>query len=255
MDFISLLDSPSLVFLLALLGLGLTVLAGFFVGRRARTLRSDESQEFDIVIGATLTLLGLIVGFSFSMAVNHYDKRKDLEELEANAIGTQVLRADLAGEPTASLMREALKTYLNLRISYYSASDAKEAEAIRAQTAPLQAKLWVLARDVGLAQPTPVAALVVSGMNDVLDAYGDFQAAWWNRIPPNAWAMMALIALGANGLLGYGARRFNLTLFLVLPLTVAISFQLIADIDSPRGGRIRVLPQNLTGLAQSLGAR
>ena len=40
----------------------------------------------------------------------------------------------------------------------------------------------------------------------------------------------------------------------VLPLVVAISFLLIADIDSPRGGLIRVSPQNLTSLAGSLRA-
>jgi hypothetical protein len=35
---------------------------------------------------------------------------------------------------------------------------------------------------------------------------------------------------------------------------VSISFFLIADIDSPRGGLIRVLPQNLMHLSQSLDA-
>jgi hypothetical protein len=33
---------------------------------------------------------------------------------------------------------------------------------------------------------------------------------------------------------------------------VSISFFLIADIDSPRGGVIRVAPQNLVSLAQNL---
>jgi len=38
----------------------------------------------------------------------------------------------------------------------------------------------------------------------------------------------------------------------LLPLAVSMSFFLIADIDSPRGGIIRVNPQNLSILAQSL---
>jgi hypothetical protein len=33
---------------------------------------------------------------------------------------------------------------------------------------------------------------------------------------------------------------------------ISISFFLIADIDSPRGGIIRVKPQNLVSLSQSL---
>jgi hypothetical protein len=44
-------------------------------------------------------------------------------------------------------------------------------------------------------------------------------------------------------------------LLLVLPLVVSISFFLIADIDSPRGGVIRTNPQNLLSLSESLRAR
>jgi hypothetical protein len=91
-------------------------------------------------------------------------------------------------------------------------------------------------------------------MNDVLNSQGYTQAAWWNRIPPAAWGMMAAIAICCNLLVGFGARQAKAerTLMLVLPLVVSISFFLIADIDSPRGGIIRVQPQNLVSFAQSL---
>jgi hypothetical protein len=100
-------------------------------------------------------------------------------------------------------------------------------------------------------------ALVVSGMNDVLNSQGYTQAAWWNRIPIAAWGLMLLIAVCSNLLVGYGARnsRMERFLLLVLPLVVSISFFLIADIDSPRGGVIRTNPQNLLSLSESLRAR
>jgi hypothetical protein len=78
------------------------------------------------------------------------------------------------------------------------------------------------------------------------------QAAWWNRIPTAAWCLMGLIAIACNGLLGYGAQgaqRINAFLFLIVPLTTSIAVLLIAEIDSPRGGFIRVLPTNLNSLA------
>ena len=105
-----------------------------------------------------------------------------------------------------------------------------------------------------MAQPTPVVALAVSGMNDVLNSQGYTQAAWWNRIPIAAWGLMAAIAICCNLLIGYGcvALKPKAILLLVLPLVVSISFFLIADIDSPRGGIIHVAPQNLLSLAQSL---
>ena len=91
-------------------------------------------------------------------------------------------------------------------------------------------------------------------MNDVLNSQGYTQAAWWNRIPHAAWALMGLIAICCNLLIGYGARdaKAESRLLLVLPLVTALSFFLIADIDSPRGGVIRVAPQNLLSLEASL---
>jgi hypothetical protein len=102
------------------------------------------------------------------------------------------------------------------------------------------------------AQPNPVMALVTQGMNDVLNTRGYTQAAWWNRIPRAAWGLMIAIAIFCNLLIGYSAHRKGIVLFLVLPLALSISFFLISDIDSPRGGVIRVRPQNLESLAQSL---
>ena len=65
---------------------------------------------------------------------------------------------------------------------------------------------------------------------------------------------MAGIAICCNLLIGYGTRNVKAEriLLLILPLVVSISFLLIADIDSPRGGVIRVTPQNLASLVESL---
>jgi hypothetical protein len=90
-------------------------------------------------------------------------------------------------------------------------------------------------------------------MNDVLNSQGYTQAAWWNRIPPAAWGLMEVIAIFSNLLFGLGARgRRAQTMLLILPIIVSISFLLIADIDSPRGGIIRIAPRNLISLADSL---
>jgi hypothetical protein len=89
-------------------------------------------------------------------------------------------------------------------------------------------------------------------MNDVLNSQGYTQAAWWNRIPAAAWALMVVIAICCNVLLGYSARRTDRRLSVVLPLAVSLAFLLISDIDSSRGGAVHVTPRNLLNLAQSL---
>jgi len=139
---------------------------------------------------------------------------------------------------------------------FYETRDDRQLRQIDAATAQIETDLWSTVQAPAAAQPTPVVALAASGMNDVLNARGYTQAAWLNRIPLAAWRLMTAIAICCNLMIGYGARRgeAKVILLLVLPLTEFISFFLIANIDSPRGGIVRVHPQNLAGLAQSLRA-
>jgi hypothetical protein len=137
---------------------------------------------------------------------------------------------------------------------FYQTRDHQELLQINAVTSRLQTDLWNAVKSPSEAKPTPVVALVVSGMNDVLNSQGYTQAAWWNRIPFAAWGLMVAIAICCNVLIGYGALHAEAKSIrlIVLPLVVAISFLLIADIDSPRSGVIHVRPQNLMSLAQSI---
>jgi hypothetical protein len=228
------------------------------IGVALRKRRTDEegdfSQDFGIVLGATLTLLGLVIGFTFSMAINRYDQRKDYEEAEANAIGTEYIRADLLPVADAAKVQALLKQYLAQRILYYGTDNEQQLGQINASTAELQSALWSAVRAPAMVQPTPIIALAVAGMNDVLNSQGYTQAAWWNRIPIAAWVLMTAIALCSSLLVGYGSRSTGegARLLLVLPLVVAIAFMLIADIDTPRHGMIKVRPQNLMSLGESL---
>jgi hypothetical protein len=247
------LNYPRIFFLFSLLVLWVAAKIGASL-RRRRPLKDDEREDFSLVQTATLTLLALIIGFSFSMATARYDQRKNYEEAEANAIGTEYVRAGLLPAADATAVQAQLRKYLDLRISFYDSRNRSELQQINADTTQLQEEMWSAVQVPALAQPTPVMALAVAGMNDVLNSQGYTQAAWWNRIPTSAWGLMIAIAVCCNVLVGYGARspRAKSTLLFVLPLIVSISFLLIADIDSPRGGFIHVAPQNLAALYQSL---
>ncbi len=217
-------------------------------------LEKIERDDFGIVLGATLTLLGLIIGFSFSMATSRYDQRKNYEEAEANAIGTEYVRAALLPKADTANVEGLLKAYLDERLVFYTPVHGERLEQINADTAALQTKLWNAVRAPALAKPTPINGLVLAGMNDVLNSQGYTQAAWWNRIPVTAWALMILIAIAANILIGYGSHEAKGRgyFLLIMPVLAAIAFTLISDLDSPRGGFIHVRPQNLQSLADSL---
>jgi hypothetical protein len=251
----SVLDSPIGVFTIALVTQWIAALAGDHVRRRRRLVRKEEREDIDTIQAAALTLLALIIGFSFAMAVTRYDLRKTYEEAEANAIGTEYVRADTLPANDAAAVHELLKKYLDQRILFYQTRDQRRIDPIGTDTARLQAALWSAILPAANTQPTPITALAVSGMNDVLNSQARTQGAWWNRIPVAAWGLMGLIAIACNVMLGYSEHRRRAVLLLVLPVIVSISLLLIADIDSPRGGLIRVVPENLISLAQSLEAR
>jgi hypothetical protein len=247
-------DNPFVVLVVALVAQGLAVLAGNFIRKHRRRFRQGEQHDFATVQAATLTLLALITGFSFSMAVSRYDQRKTLEEAEANAIGTEYLRADLLPDDLAPRFREALRNYLEQRIAFYEALNERSASEVDRRTRGLQAELWSLVLPAAN-PPTPIRVLAISGMNDVINAQGYTQAAWWNRIPVGAWAMMMLMAISCSLLVGYGEESKGSMIPFVLPIVVSIAFFLISDLDSPRGGVIRVIPQNLEAAAQSMQPR
>jgi hypothetical protein len=250
----NLLDFPLLVFVLSFVLLSLSAAIGAFIGKGRDLDRMRE--HYSLIVAATLTLLGLIIGFSFSMATNRYDQRKNYEEEEANAIGTEYLRADLLPAPDAERIRALLRKYADQRVLFYTTRDGGQVAAIDAYTARLQAELWSVVKGSVESRPAPIIALVASGMNDVLNSQGYTQAAWWNRIPLAAWGLMTLIAVCCSVLAGIGVKDLKAERLLlpVLPLVVSIAMLLIADIDSPRAGIIRVHPQNLISCVESLRA-
>ena len=195
---------PVLVFAVALVSLSLASAAGILLRRRYPNVSDEQKDDLSVILAASLTLLALIIGFSFSMATNRYDQRKNFEEAEANAIGTELLRADLLPPTDAAAVRKLLVAYLDHRIVFYIDKDDAQRARIDERTSQLQTALWAAVRGPAAAQPTPVAALVLAGMNDVINSQGYTQAAFWNRIPVAAWCLMAAIALCCNVLLGYG---------------------------------------------------
>jgi hypothetical protein len=247
---------PFVLLLVSMAGLWLATWTGGSIFGRRRVLDEQSRSDFTSVAGAILTLLGLIIGFTFSMAVSRYDLRKTYEEAEANAIGTEFVRTELLPGADGGRIRVLLTRYVDLRIKNYEASDEAEISGLKDQTGQLQDQLWSATRSAAATQPSPLTALAVAGMNDVLNSQGYTQAAWWNRIPRSAWWLMAAIAIIGCMLVGYGAQSFEAEAYFiwVLPVVISISFFLIADIDSPRNGLVRVNPQNLIDVAQSMHA-
>jgi len=88
-------DFPLLVLVVSFAMLAIAARLGDFMRKRSKSAAEANRDDSGVVLAGTLTLLGLIIGFSFSMATSRYDLRKNCEQAETNAIAVAYMRADL----------------------------------------------------------------------------------------------------------------------------------------------------------------
>ena len=243
---------PGFVFAISFALMVLSTWIGYALRKRSGIPKEDEQSDSGRLLAVILTLLFFIIGFSFSMAVNRYDLRKSCEQAEAIAIGTEYSNANLLVPADAAKVQTLLKRYLDQRMLFYTTRSPGRVSEITADTVRLQTELLSTIRPAIAAVPAPLMGLLVSGMNDVINSQRNSQAAWRNRLPIAAWALMAIIGIGGCWLIGYRAPRRDWLVFVLVQGAVSICFFLIADLDSPLGGAIRVTPHNLSSLSQSL---
>src|SRR5208282_4365028 len=114
------IDHPLLLFVLSFAMLWLSARFGASVLRRWIKLEPDARKDFATILATTLTLNGLIIGFTFSMSIGRYEQRKNYEEAEANAIGTEYVRAGLLPGADAARVRALLRNFLDQRVLFYN---------------------------------------------------------------------------------------------------------------------------------------
>jgi hypothetical protein len=116
--------SEWLIFLVFVASLLLASEVGFRLGhrRQARTgTGTDARSQITTMQGAILALLGLLLAFTFSMAVSRYDLRKTLVVEEADAISTSYLRAQVLPEPYSHEISRLFEDYVQARLDFYYA--------------------------------------------------------------------------------------------------------------------------------------
>jgi len=251
-------DQWTLAFVVAALLFGAAEL-GFRVGLPLNKAK-DEARRSQIggVQGAVLGLLGLLLGFTFSMGVARFEARRDLVLKEANAVGTTWLRAGLLPEAHRAPAKELLQRYVDVRLKYQQmARDrAALAQGLRLSS-ELQNDLWRRAEAAAAEAPTPLTGLFISALNEVIDTDAERVAAGRNRIPPGVWGLLLVVAASGCFISGYGsgaqgARSIFTTLF--LPALITVVILLVFDLTHSVQGVIGINQQPLIDLQNSMKA-
>ena len=238
--------------LLALLG---AIELGFRLGRRAAAQANDGwRSQINAIQGSLLGVLALLLGFTFSQALQRFDVRSEAVVAEANAIGTAMQRADLLPAGSRDEAARQLGRYLELRIDAGAISldqHERRAAALEAVEAAQQA-LWRLAAEAAASNPNAVqTGLFAQALNDVFDSYASRNAALDRHVPEIVLFLLFVTFLLTASLVGYssGASRQRATFAtysLVVLITVLVF--IIIDLDRPRRGLIEVSQQSLYDL-------
>src|SRR5262245_50360188 len=89
--------------------------AGWRWGRRSRARGAAQVTESKLG-DASLAILGLLLAFTFSMALNKYDRRRDALVNDSNSIGDLYTCASLLPEPQGGKLRGLVRDYTRLRV-------------------------------------------------------------------------------------------------------------------------------------------
>ncbi len=232
---------------------------GYRIGLHLYSAR-DEARKSQIsgVQGAVLGLLGLLLGFTFSMAVNRFETRRDLVLKEANAIGTAWLRTGLLPQTHQAPVKDLFRQYVDARLKYQSISyePAMLAEGLR-KCGEIESALWQHAEVAAKEAPTPITATFVVALNEMIDTAAERITAHRNRIPQVVWVLLIVVAAcgcltSAYGAGAHGARSAFTSYLLPLLITVVILF--VFDLLHTHQGFVSISQQPLLELQQAMQA-
>ena len=233
---------PAVIVLLFIAGAAGLVFRQRFPG----LIESEHRSDLSTLQVSTIALLGLLLAFTFSMAVNRYDLRRQLEVDEANAIGTTWLRTAALDEPQRTAARNVLRTYVSVRSGFLDASPNPTALVTATQrSTQLQAELWQIAISAAAARPDGIRGLFLTSINNMIELSEKLTAALENRIPSIAWLLILFIATIASLLTGLSFSSRSPLLLTILPVIVGAALTLILDLDTSRTGFVQVGQQSI----------
>lgn len=245
--------SPIIIEVAAAFGLLVLLALAFTVGRRLGNRHPDEHPQLGVVQGATLGLMGLILGFSFSGAMTRFAAREELIVRHANAISTLWMRSALAGEQ-GSLIRTSLREYTQQLPAAFDAPTSPAFAQAQSQLGELESSMSDGVLSAVKLEPQ-LGPVLLAPLSEVLDARASRIAATNRHLPTLIVIAMLACATLSVGSIGYGmagGRQSLLPPAIALILLMTCVLWVVLDLDYPRYGFIRISDAPLRDVLQSM---
>lgn len=254
-----LLNGAPLLVLIAAFLVGLLVAReiGAWLGQRVFPAVDGDASDQGHILSGALGLLALLIAFTFGLALDRFETRRDLVVAEANAIGTAEMRAHLLDAPYDTRLSDLYVRYAQTRLRYGRATAAAKPPLERASAelrARIQAETLEALRPI---RATPLAASVVAAVNESLDVGVAREAAHEARLPATVILVLVVYAFVSAGVLGYalaGGKHPHRTMSTLLFVLLTLAVGLILDLDRSQSGTIRVNQEPMARLVAGLAA-
>ena len=230
---------------------------GYRIGKKVRAnFDKEASLSLGPLVGGVLAMLAFFLAFTFAIAADQHDLRKQYVLDEANVIGQAYMRADLLDVQRRTEVKHLLREYVDIRLA---APKAENLSAIIARSVELHDLLWAQVSSGAKANTSSNTALVIQSINNVIEMHEKrLTARVYNRIPVSIW--FALFAMSALTMITMGIQIGTIgkrRLVTIIPLILAFAMlaTLVVDLDRPQSGGITVGQQAMVNLQTNMDRR
>jgi hypothetical protein len=238
----------------AILAAAMTIFwaVGWRVGRKVRGAGGEapESRLDD----AALALLGLLLAFTFSMALNKYDRRREALISDSNAIGDFYTCASLLPAPVRPRLQGVIREYTEVRLDLARGGWSRRLEDTLSRFAQMHDRMTALVGEA-LQAGTPIAVPLTDTLNGVTSNHAARLAAVRDRLPSSAVLLLFLAGMLVAGLVGrqqafskYPSFAGTATFIAIVALTVLVTL----DLNHPTKGLIEVSQEPMQRLLSSM---
>jgi len=236
------------------------VLIPTLIGHRFGIYRRKDQDELQhapvgTIVGSAFALLAFMLAFTFQIATNRYDARKELLLEEVTNIRTTYLRAGLLKEPMRSDAKKLLIEYIDIRAELARDTSTLSSALIGSQQ--ILNKLWEYAEELADEdRSSEVYALFTQSVNDLFDNFNQrITMTLEYRIPPLVIWILMIIAFFAMFTIGYqfgisGKGSFRINVFLAIIFGVVMF--LISSLDRPEKGLARLNQKPVLSLEKQM---
>lgn len=235
---------------------------GYRLGHAMRRRSEDEKESpVSAIAGSILGLAAFMLAFTFGIVSERYDAKRALVREEAVAIRTAWQRADFLPETDRAEAVTWLRQYVDVRVRFAQAGslEPERVQSLLSETERLQVQLWNMAvANARKDMNSDVAALYIDSLNEVNGLHASRVAIGIQaRVPGEIW--LALYSITILGMLSVGyqtgiAGSKRSIAWPILGLSFALVFVLIAALDRPDSGILKVTQQPLIDVRDAMDA-